>query len=272
MSTNGRVGPSSRGVRLRSVALPAEHGGWGLLFEPIVLGLLVAPSLAGLCVAVGATSAFLARHPFKLAVADWRRGGRSYRATLAKWFGGFYLFVSAIAFAAAFKATDRGLLLPLLIAAPIVAVQLLYDSFSRSRSLVAELAGAISTGGVATAIAMAAGWPRQAAFGLWLILAARTVPTILYVRARLRLLHGKTAATGPVIVMHVLATLIGLGSALLGVIPFLAVAALAVLLLRAVLGLSIRGRLVTAKELGIRELGFGAMTVFTAFLGYLIGW
>jgi hypothetical protein len=32
---------------VRLVALPAEHGGWGLLLEPIALGLAVAPSLAG---------------------------------------------------------------------------------------------------------------------------------------------------------------------------------------------------------------------------------
>ena len=33
-------------VRLKAIALPPEHGAWGFLLEPIVLGLLVAPSLA----------------------------------------------------------------------------------------------------------------------------------------------------------------------------------------------------------------------------------
>jgi hypothetical protein len=31
-------------VRFKTVALPAKHGGWGLLFELIALGLLQAPS------------------------------------------------------------------------------------------------------------------------------------------------------------------------------------------------------------------------------------
>ena len=31
----------------RSVAVPTEHGGWGLTFEPVLLGLIVAPSWAG---------------------------------------------------------------------------------------------------------------------------------------------------------------------------------------------------------------------------------
>jgi hypothetical protein len=37
-------GPGGERSRLRSVALPSEHGGWGLTLEPAVLGLLVAPS------------------------------------------------------------------------------------------------------------------------------------------------------------------------------------------------------------------------------------
>ncbi|MBZ0296495.1 MAG: YwiC-like family protein [Anaerolineae bacterium] len=38
---------TERRPNLRSVALPAEHGGWGFLIEPILLGLLVAFSVNG---------------------------------------------------------------------------------------------------------------------------------------------------------------------------------------------------------------------------------
>ncbi|HDL49896.1 MAG TPA: prenyltransferase, partial [Actinobacteria bacterium] len=41
-------------VRLRSVAMPTEHGGWGFTLEPIILGLLVAPSPAGWEIAAAA--------------------------------------------------------------------------------------------------------------------------------------------------------------------------------------------------------------------------
>ena len=37
---------SRRGVRLKTLALPTEHGGWGITLEPVVLGLLVAPTVA----------------------------------------------------------------------------------------------------------------------------------------------------------------------------------------------------------------------------------
>ena len=48
------------GISLRSVALPVEHGGWGMLGEPLLLGLFIAPSWAGLGVALGALGGFLA--------------------------------------------------------------------------------------------------------------------------------------------------------------------------------------------------------------------
>ena len=263
---------SGRGIRMRTIALPVEHGGWGLLFEPIVLGLLLAPSLAGVFLSVAAMGAFLARHPFRLAVGDWRRGRRIPRSALAERFAGLYVCVATLGLAVAIKTAGVGFLLPLVFAAPVAIVQLFYDAMGRSRTLMAELAGSISIGAVATAITIAGGWQRPAAFGLWVILAARTVPTILYLRARLRLLHRKSASARVVIIVHLLAIPIVLGLARAGVVPFLAVAALVILLLRAVIGFSKPGKRVTPKKLGLRELGFGLMTVFAVVLGHVVGW
>jgi hypothetical protein len=71
-------------VRIKSIALPPEHGAWGFLLEPMVLGLAVAPSLAGLFLAVGVVGAFLVRHPLKLAFADWKRHKRYERTRIAE--------------------------------------------------------------------------------------------------------------------------------------------------------------------------------------------
>ena len=270
--TAGQVTPASGLVRIRPVALPVEHGGWGLLFEPIVLGLLLAPSLAGLFLSVAAMGAFLARHPFKLAVGDWRRNRRTSRTALAERFAILYFVMATLGLAVAITSGGGAFLLPLLFAAPIAVVQLFYDSMGRSRALIAELTGAISTGAVATAIAIAGGWPLPMAFGLWAILAARTVPTILYLRARLRLLHRKPASMRVVIIVHLLAILAVIGLARARMSPFLAVVALVILLVRAMMGFSRSGRGVTAKKLGLCELGFGAMTVFAVFLGHVVGW
>jgi hypothetical protein len=261
-----------RRIRLRPIAIPVEHGGWGLVFEPIVLGLLLAPTLAGLLLSVAATGAFLARHPFKLAVADWRRNRSSRRSVLAGRFAILYLVFSTVALALAVKIGGGDLLLPLLLAAPIVLIQLTYDSLGSSRALIAELAGSVSIGAVATAIAIGGDLPRPAAYGLWAILAARTVPTILYLRARLSLLRHKPASPLIAIIIHIIAILIVLGLAWASVVPFLAVAALVILFLRALIGFSRFDKEVTAKQLGLRELCFGAMTVFAVVLGHRMGW
>jgi len=256
------------GIRIRSVALPAEHGGWSMLLEPIVLGLMLAPTVPGLCLSLGATGAFLARHPFKLAVVNWRRNQRSARTVLAEGFALLYISIAALGLALAIKTGGTVLLLPLLFAMPWAILQLFYDSIGRSRALIPELAGSISTGAVATAIAISGGWPLPVALGLWVILAARTAPTILYVRARLRLLHGKQASPSGVIFVHLLGVLVVIGLATVLMAPVLAVVAMLILLLRAMIGFSRFDRQVTAKKLGMREVAFGVMTIFLVALGY----
>ena len=92
-------------VRLRSLALPAEHGSWGFLLEPIALALLLCPTRAGAWLAVAAACAFLARHPLKLVLGDRRRGSVAPRTAVAA--------RMALAYAAGALAAEPGLLLHL---------------------------------------------------------------------------------------------------------------------------------------------------------------
>src|SRR5438067_8458307 len=52
-SVEGVTGASTRSP-WRAVVIPSEHGGWGLTLEPALLGLLVAPSIAGGALAIAA--------------------------------------------------------------------------------------------------------------------------------------------------------------------------------------------------------------------------
>jgi hypothetical protein len=273
MFAAGRVNATSGNVRVKTVALPVEHGGWGLLFESVLLGLVLAPSIAALCLSLAAIGAFLARHPFKLAIGDWRRKRRSPRTTLAERFAGFYFVIAIVALAAVFASRTGGIgfALPLLLATPIALVQLFYDALGRSRALTAELSGAVSMGALATAIVLLGGWPRAAAFGLWAIVVARNVPTILYLRARLKLLHHRPASPRTVVAAHLLAILIVFGFAFLRMAPFMAVVAMLILFCRAVVGFS-KGQPVKAAKLGMREIVFGAITVFAVAMGHVAGW
>src|SRR2546423_1107036 len=259
-------------VRVKTVALPVEHGGWGLSLEPVVLGLLVAPSWPGLFLSLATLGAFLARHPLKIVTGDRRRGRRFPRTPIAERFVILYGGVAALGFLAAIKTAASGeFLLPLVLAAPLASIQLIYDAKGRSRELLPELAGSIAMASVAASLALAGGWSRAPAFCLWLVLASRIVPTILFVRARLRLLRGHAASAASVILAHSAATAVVLVLARMRLVPVLAVAASLVLLLRAAFGFTER-RPITAKRVGFRELGFGAITVFAVAAGYLFGW
>lgn len=258
-------------VNLRSVALPVEHGGWGFLLEPVVLGLLVAPSGAGCAFGLAALGAFLARHPLKLALLDRGKGLRTARTIAAGRLAVLYGASALLALLAAAALGGPRPLFPLLAAAPLGLVPLAYDARNRSRSLPPELSGPVALGSFAAAIALAQGWALAPALALWALLAARAVAAVLYVRARLRLDRGQRPSLLPAWASHLAA--VGLAAAFVraGWAPALAVLALVVLFVRAAHGLSPWHRPVRPQVVGFLEVGFGLLTVLLLAVGYRFG-
>src|SRR5215213_4662335 len=151
----GAAKSAAGGVRLKTVALPTEHGGWGITLEPVLLGLLVAPSVAGAGLAFATVCAFLARHPFKIVAGDRRRRRRFARTPYAERFALVYSAGALAGLASAlYAAADYAFLLPLVAAAPLASAQLWYDAAGRSRGLLPELAGSAAMGSVACAAAL----------------------------------------------------------------------------------------------------------------------
>lgn len=255
-------------IPLKSIALPAEHGGWGFLFEPLLLGLLLAPSAAGGWISVGALGAFLARHPLKLALNDLLRGRRSPRLGPSLGFAAGYGAVATAGFSLAFLTQDARIFLPLLAAVPLALVQLHYDARNQGRNLLPEMVGALAPGALASAVLMAGGWALSLALVPWLLLALKAATSILYVRARLRLDRGSAADRGVVWISH------GAAIALAGAFaaaergPWLAAVAFATLTLRAGFGLSALRKPMRPQRLGFREVAYGLLTVLLVATGY----
>ena len=80
-------------VRVKAVALPVEHGSWGFLFEPLVAGIAVAPSVASPWIAVMVIGVFLMRQPLKVILTDWQNGRWLPQTKVAT---RFLLFYSAV--------------------------------------------------------------------------------------------------------------------------------------------------------------------------------
>jgi hypothetical protein len=263
--------PRQPAVSWKAVALPAEHGGWGFLAEPVILGLALAPSAAGACLALAALAGFLARHPLRLLLIDRRKGARYPRTALAeRAFAGFAGL--AVAFlAVASVLTPSPFWLPLLATAPIGLVAVAFDALGRGREALPQAGGAVALGASATAIALAGGAPTGFAWGAWTLLALRAVTSVLYVRARIRLDRGLAAGPRAVHVGHAAALAAAVGLASTGWAPWLAPAVFFVLLARSGWGLSPRRRPVRPQVLGFQELGYGLLTLVLLAVGYRSG-
>lgn len=192
MSTDVNPAPRSD---LRAVAVPAEHGGWGLTLEPALLGLLVAPGPAGWCLATAALVGFLSRTPVKTLLVDLRRGRTLRRTRVAAVVTGVELVALGALGIAAVALADGAFWWPLLLVAPLVGLELWFDMRSRGRRLVPELAGAVGISGVAAMVVLAEGGPTALAVGVWLIPAARAVTSIPVVRAVIADLHHRAVDT-----------------------------------------------------------------------------
>jgi hypothetical protein len=187
------------------VALPVEHGGWGFLLEPVVLGLVLAPGAAGVCLGLAALAAFLIRHPLKLVLMDRRRGAWHPRTGLALRFVLGYGAVALALAGAAWRLAETPFWPALLLGVPPAVVALGYDAVGRSREALPEAAGAVALGASAAALALAGGVPAGPACGAWALLALRAVPAVLFVRSRLRLDRGLPAGIARSLAAHVLA-------------------------------------------------------------------
>jgi len=184
------TGPSGPRSPLRAVAVPSEHGGWGLTGEAVLLGLLVAPSVAGAALGAAAVLAFLVRTPLKVVLVDRWRHRRLARTVLAERVAAAELVVlGALATVAALR-TERAWWPPLVAAMPLFAVELWFDMRSRSRRLVPELCGAVGIASVAGAIARAGGEGWSVSIGLWVVLSARSIGSIPFARAQVQRIKG----------------------------------------------------------------------------------
>ncbi len=253
---------------LRAVALPSEHGGWGLTLEPGLLGLLVSPSVAGLALALAALVAFLARTPLKLALVDRRRGRALERTTLARRVAALELVVLVGLVATAVVTATSAFWAPLAVAAPLIAVEAWFDLRSRSRRLVPEVAGAVAVCSVTPMIVLADGEAGALAVGLWLVLAARVVTAIPHVRDRIAELHGREVRAVTTVVADGLA--LALAALAVGLDAQLVAGALAVVAVVVIQRVSARHPTSRAVVLGIRQMALGFGLVVVTALGVIL--
>jgi hypothetical protein len=270
MSEGVMVARSSTAVRVKSIALPAEHGAWGLLGEAIALGLLVAPSWAGLGVVMAAVGGFLSHQPLKIACEDRLRHRRLPRTFIAERFLALYGATVVVGVAIASRGAE-GWWLPLAAAAPLALLQIHSGIVRQGRRLAPELMAAAALAAVAAAVFRAAGLPMLIALGAWALLAAKGLTAVLYVRTRLRLDRGLGARPVVPLLAHLLALMMTFVLVSRGLAPWPAPLAFALLLLRAVHGTTRYRARLRPQAVGFQEVAYGAVSVAIFAAGYWSG-
>jgi hypothetical protein len=234
----------------------------------VLLGLLIAPSIIGAILGIGAFVAFLLRSPLKLIVIDMRRKRWLDRSQLAVRFAIGELVVLAAITIAALKETSWSWLVPVAIAALLVGVEFWFDVRSRGRRLVPELCGSVGIASVVAVIVLAGGHGASLAIGAWLVLSSRAVGAIPFVRVQIGRLRGTStnikssdAAQFAAIIIGVVAVVTEY-QMMVGLIGLLAIAILQLVW--------VRREPLAAKVLGLRQMALGVGLVTVTAIGVLL--
>lgn len=185
---------------MKAVLLPSEHGSWAFVLEPVLLGTIMSRDRNGLYVVFGALFAFLAYRPLKLGIRDVLARKRYPRTTVGLVFGSLFLATAAVLLY--LGAPPSGLPHPLVgsltgvddyryAIGGFLAVGLIFavcDAKLSTGVLGRELLGALITVPLAGAALWSTYFYTATNGGIFVMLlcVAKIVPTVLYVRARLR--------------------------------------------------------------------------------------
>ncbi len=258
------------GKIMRGVALPAEHGAWSFWLEPVLLALLIAPSGTGIFFAILSLSSLLIRQPLKILLIDIRKRKVYRRTQQGAFFVCLYAVIATAAAVAILQRGNYGAVLPL-IPAYLVAAAVVwrYDVDGNSRAWLPEVLAATAMSAFAVSICLAASWKWDQAAAVGAIVLARTIPAVIYVRARLRQRKFADNAYLLPIAVQTFALCAVLLLARLSLAPLLSAIAALFLLARVIYYLRF-GRPVEAKTVGFQEVTVGLVYVALVAAGYTL--
>ena len=258
----------ARKINWRSIALPAEHGGWSLILEPIVLGLILAPSWIALSLSIAMMAVFLSHQPVKISLKAYRTGKWTERSRFALYFAAGYLLGGGLFAIPALLQSNSNFWLIIALIVPFALIQAFQDFQNQSRSATAEITGAIALSGTVALLLVLSDWQLTIALPIWFVIALRAVTSILYVRTFFRKQRGKDNSVSASYVMHIIVMIIVMGLAFAGFLPYLTVVPFVILLIRAVHGLQ-SDKQVKPQIIGIREVMVGILTVACIASGFI---
>jgi len=243
------------------LARPREHGSYSLALEPLLLGLLAYPSWPGMLVATTALAGFLARRPLRL----WLTGKPADRQIAQVVLLGLGS-VMAVALSLTVALTGVSWMAWLLPTGLAAILFLHFDLQGNGREGTAELAGAAAFAWLPAVLAILAGTQPTAAAAIAIVVAGRSLPTVLVVRARLQGQRRGSVSVEPALFASTLALVLTAIGAHLNLAPAAAVAFSGLFLMRAVVVLNRPLPRLRARQLGMIEAVLGTSFVLVCAL------
>ena len=171
----------------------------------------------------------------------------------------FYLFL---------KQASSLIAIPFHVAIALMVFYLVMDLLHFSRHLLIEIIAPAAISLIAVSIVLNAGWTPIHAFGLWILLAARFIPTPFYIRSRLQLEKGLPANKFGAVFFSLSAVLLIFLLCILKITPWFGFVGVLILGFRAWGGLSAWHKKSTVKAIGMREFFYGQVLVLLSAIGY----
>jgi hypothetical protein len=171
---------------------PREHGSWSLVLEPLVFGLIIFPSFAGLIFCLAVLSLFLARRPWQRHFAD--EGVRRRQAVRV--FCSLVVLGAALAgLALIFRVgklclTNRVFFLSAMVSVGAAIFSLCLEGRPEKRTLVGEVAGAFAASSKPLFLGFLAGSTPNHSLLASVFVCARCVVSVIAVRNAIRVLKG----------------------------------------------------------------------------------
>jgi hypothetical protein len=160
------------------------------------------------------------------------------------------------------------MLWPLTLAGPAGVAFVWWDARGEGREGAAEVAGASAFAVVPAMVALAAAWRLVPALALAVIMAGRSVPAVMTIRAYLRQIKGQSVSAIPALVTSAAAVAAAVLLVRLHLAPWAAALMSALMLVRAVVLLSPTRPRINASRVGLAEAILGGILI----VGVALSW
>ena len=253
---------------IKSVAFPREQGSWGFMLEPLILALLIAFTTNGFLIALSAFIIFLSHQPVRI-IAN-KKSNKELKLTASIIFI-IYSSIAAILIFTAFLNMKLILFLPYFTALLLMTIYLLLELKGYGRLLAAELIAPVAVSLIAVSITFADGWPLYFIIPFWIILLSRSIQTTFYVNAMVKIIKNQSASPLLTYTSGFIFLLIVTLNAFQHLSPFLAIAAVIILIIRSFVGFTSTNKKVNIKKIGIMEFVYGIVFIILVAIGYNLG-